>query len=151
MRKTVLLARPHPFIVAEMKPFLEHGGFDATKLENLADLATQARGSAGVVISLAVSSSLGESAQEVFTRLREAAPDVPVLFAGMLALDKSTPSLERLATHAGIDATIVGVTPGNERAAALGKPQTFLYLSKDDLADATRRAIALRMVQRHFY
>lgn len=150
MRKTVLLARPHPFIVAEMKPFLEHCGYDAIKLENLADLATQARGSAGVVISLAVSSSLGESALEVFMRLRQAAPDVPVMFAAMLALDKSTPGLVRLALHTGIDATIIGVTSGNEQTAALGQPQTFLYLSKDDLADATRRALALRLIQRHF-
>jgi len=151
MRKTVLLARPHPFIVAEMKPFLEHGGYDAIKLENLADLAIQARSSAGVVISLAVSSSLGESAQEVLTRLRQTAPDVPVLFAGMLALDKSTPSLLRLAQHMGVEVTIAGVAPGFEHAIALGKPQTFVYLSKDDLADAARRAIAQRMVQRHFH
>lgn len=151
MRKTVLLARPHPFIVAEMKPFLEHGGFDAVKLGNLAELENRARSSAGVVISLAVSSALGESAQEVFTRLRQAAPEVPVLFAAMLALDKSAPSLERLALHAGIEATIVGVASGHEHAAALGKPQTFLYLSKDDLADAPRRALALRLVQRHFH
>lgn len=148
MAKTVLLARPHPFIVAEMKPFLEHSGYLAAKLESLADLAAQARSSAGVVISLAVSSSLGETAAEVFTRLRQAAPRAPVLFAAMLGFDKSQDSLER--KNAGIHATILGVATGNESAAALGKPDTFLYISKDDLADATRRAIASRMVQRHF-
>lgn len=150
MAKTVLLARPHPFIVAEMKPFLEHSGYLAAKLESLADLATQARSSAGVVISLAVSSSLGETAAEVFTRLRQAAPRAPVLFAAMLGFDKSQDSLERLAKNAGIQATILGVATGNENVAALGKSDTFLYISKDDLADTTRRAIASRMVQRHF-
>lgn len=150
MTKTVLLARPHPFIVAEMKPLLEYSGYAAAKLENLADLATQARSSAGVVISLAVSSSVGESAAEVFTQIRQGVPRVPVLFAAMLPLDKIQSSLERLAKHAGVQATILGVAAGNENAAALGKPETFLYISKDDLTDTTRRAIASRMVQRHF-
>lgn len=89
MNKTVLLARPHPFIVAEMKPFLEQSGYNAVKPEKLDDMASIARSSAGAAISLAVSS-------------------------------------------------------------ALGKPETFLYISKDDLADAARRAIASRMVRRHF-
>lgn len=150
MTKTVLLARPHPFVVAEMKPFLERGGYAAAKLESLADLATQASSGAGVVISLAVSSSLGESAAEVFTQTRQGAPRVPVLFAAMLPLDKIQSSLERLAKHAGVQATILGVVAGNENAVALGKPETFLYFSKDDLTDTTRRAIASRMIQRHF-
>lgn len=148
MAKTVLLARPHPFIVAEMKPFLEQGGYAADKLENQADLATRARSSAGVVISLAISA--GESAEEVLKRLRQGAQRIPVLFAAMLGVDEIRGSLERLAKNAGIQATILGVAAGNENAAALGKEETFVYISKADLADPTRRAIALRMVQRHF-
>lgn len=150
MTKTVLLARPHPFIVAEMKPFLEHGGYAAAKLENLADLAMQASSSAGVVISLAISSSIGASAYEIFSQLRQGAPRTPVLFAAMLDFEASKGNLGRLAEQAGIQATILGVAAGNESAAALGKPDTFLYISKDDLADPARRAIASRMVQRHF-
>ena len=34
MLKSILLARPHPFIVSEMKPFLEANGFFITKLES---------------------------------------------------------------------------------------------------------------------
>lgn len=150
MGKTVLLARPHPFIVAEMKPLLEHSGYVAIKLESLNDLPAQARTSVGVVISLAVSSSLGESAAEIFTRLRQETLRVPVLFAAILPLNKNQGSLERLAKNAGVQATIIGVAAGNENAAALGKTDTFLYISKDDLADPASRAIASRMVQRHF-
>ncbi|NMM36938.1 MAG: hypothetical protein HHJ09_05390 [Glaciimonas sp.] len=150
MAKSVLLARPHPFIAAEMKPLLEQCGYAAVKLENLADLTVQAKNSAGVVISLAVSSSLGETAADVFTRLRQGVPRIPVLFAAMLPLDKAQSSLERLAKQAGVQATILGVAAGNANAAALGNPNTFLYISKDDLADPARRAIASRMVQRHF-
>lgn len=150
MAKSILLARPHPFIVAEMKPFLEHGGYAAAKLENIANLATQVRSSVGVVISMAVSSSLGKSAAETFTQLRQEFPHVPVMFAAILPFDESMAGLKRLAEHAGVQATILGVATENERATALGKPDTFLYISKDDLADPTRRAIASRMVQRHF-
>ncbi|NMM27768.1 MAG: hypothetical protein HHJ12_10895 [Glaciimonas sp.] len=150
MAKTVLLARPHPFIIAEMKPLLEYCGYAAAKLENLADLAVQAKSSAGVVISLAVSSSLGETAAEVFIRLRQGVPRIPVLFAAMLPLDKALSSLERLAKQTGVQATILGVAAGNENAVALGKPETFLYISKDDLTEAPRRVIASRMIQRHF-
>jgi hypothetical protein len=81
MTRTVLLACPHPFIVAGMKPYLERSGYATARTENLPDLATQARSSANVVISLAVSSSLGESATEVFTRLPQGVSHVPVLFA----------------------------------------------------------------------
>jgi hypothetical protein len=150
MAKTVLLARPHPFIVAGMRPFLEQGGYAAAKVENLADLAAQARSSVGVVISLAVSSSLGETAGEVFARVRDEVARVPVVFAAILAFDQSKAGLERLAAHADVDATILGVSLANENAAALGRPNTFVYISKEDLVDPTRRAIALRMVQRHF-
>lgn len=150
MSKTVVLARPHPFIVAEMKPFLEQAGYSAAKLENLSDLATLARSSKAAVISLAVSSSLGKSADDIFLQLRQGAPQVPVLFAAMLALDKLQGSLQRIARQAGVQANILGVAAENENAVILGKPDTFLYISKDDLADASRRAIAARMVQRHF-
>ncbi|MBC3884063.1 hypothetical protein [Undibacterium griseum] len=150
MIKSVLLARPHPFISSEMKPFLEYSGYAAVKLENLADFTTQAKSSSGVVISMAVSSSLGKSAAETFIQLRQEISRVPVMFASILPFDESLAGLKRLAEHAGIQATIVGVSAGNENAAALGKPDTFLYISKDDLADPARRAIASRMTQRHF-
>lgn len=150
MTNTVLLARPHPFIAVEMKPFLEHCGFAAAKLENMADLAVRSASCAGAVISLALSSSVGDSAAEVFMRLRRCAPHVPVLFAAMLAFDKSQGNLARLAQLAGIEATILGVAAENENAGGLGKPETFLYISKDDLADTARREMASRMVRRHF-
>ncbi|CAM5369617.1 hypothetical protein [Eoetvoesiella caeni] len=150
MTKTVLLARPHTFIVSEMKPFLQDGGFSAAKLENMADLATQAKNSVGAVISLALSSSIGVSAADMFTQMRQHSPRMPVLFAAMLDFDAGKSNLTRLAEQVGIQATILGVAAANETAAALGKPDTFFYISKDDLADPARRAIATRMIQRHF-
>lgn len=80
MPKTVLIARPHTFIVSVMKPFLEECGHGTHRLEYISDL----------------------------------------------------PCLSATA------------------AAQLGRQETFLYFSKDDLTSPERHAIATRLVQRHF-
>lgn len=41
MPKNVLLARPHSFIVSEMKPFLEQNGYVPKKLETIDDIPTR--------------------------------------------------------------------------------------------------------------
>lgn len=150
MSKTVLIARPHTFIVAVMKPFLEENGYAIDKLEHISGLQSQSIGAAGAVISLALSSSIIESAEEVFLKLKSMAPRTPVLFAAMLSLEQARPALERIAKQAGLQANILGVDATSAAAAQLGRQETFLYLSKDDLTFPERRAIAARLIQRHF-
>ncbi len=150
MFKTVLLARPHPFIVGDMIPFLEQDGYKTIKLDKLDDLPAQAGAAAGAIVSLAVTSSIGESAGAVLRRLMMHAPRLPLLFASMLALDQARAGLERIARQAGVPALILGADATPEAAARLGRQETFLYVSKDDLALPERRASALRLVRRHF-
>lgn len=150
MSKTVLIARPHTFIVSAMKPFLEEGGFGTDKLEHISGLTSQTSGIAGAVISLALSSAITESAEEVFLKLKSSAPRVPVVFAAMLSFEQARPALERIAKQAGIQATITGIDPSSAVATQLGRPETFLYISKDDLTSPERRAAAARLIQRHF-
>jgi len=150
MSKSVLLARPHTFIVAEMKPFLEENDFSISKLEELSLLPNVIKGTSGAVISLAISSSIAESADLVFQQLKLTSPRTPVLFASMLGFDQARPALEKIGKLAGIKATLVGVESANDVAAQLGRQETFLYFNKDDLANPGRRAIAARLIQRHF-
>lgn len=150
MSRTVLIARPHTFIVSVMKPFLEEGGFGTDKLEHINGLPKQSSGISGAVISLALSSSITESADEVFLKLKRVTARVPVLFAAMLPLEQARPALERIAKQAGIQANILGVDATPAETAQLGRQEAFLYLSKDDLTVPERRAIAARMIQRHF-
>lgn len=150
MPKTVLIARPHTFIVSVMKPFLEEGGFVTDKLEHISGLSSQTSGIAGAVISLALSSSITESAEEVFLKLKSVAPRVPVLFAAMLSFEQARPALERIAKLAGIQATITGIDLTPAVAAQVGRAETFLYFSKDDLTSPERRTVAARLIQRHF-
>lgn len=149
MSKSILLARPHPFIVAEMTPFLEENGYTLAKSEAIANMDAVASKAGGAVISMALSSATPESAEKVFKRLRESAPAIPVVFASMLSLDKARPSLERLATLCRVHATILGID-SEDTTSQWGRPDTFLYFSKDDLATPARRAIAARILQRHF-
>ncbi len=148
--KRVLLARPHPFIVAEMTPLLEQGGYTASKLERLADLPIQAKGAKGAVISLALSSSIAEPPEDVFAKLRRSAPAVPVVFAALLDFSVASRKLEDIAQRAGIKATVLGIDESNHDSAALGKPATFLYVGKDDFASPETKALAARLIQRHF-
>jgi maleate cis-trans isomerase len=108
MLKSILLARPHTFIVSEMKPFLEANGFSITKLESLGLLPGVVRGTSGAVISLAISSSIVESADIVFQQLRAASPKTPVLFASMLGFEQARPALEKIAKQVGTPVTIRG-------------------------------------------
>jgi hypothetical protein len=150
MPKNVLLARPHSFIVSEMKPFLEQNGYVPKKLETIDDIPTSVAGTSGAIISLAVVSSVGESAETVFAELRKSARQLPVLFASMVNFATAKGALERLAKNLGVQASILDISPANETHPDLGKPDTYLYLSKDDLVSPERRALAASIIKRHF-
>src|SRR3990167_3341563 len=150
MPKTVLIARPHTFIVSVMKPFLEECGYITDKLEHIGGLSAKIGGAVGAVISLALSSAIAESADEVFLKLRGAASRTPVLFAAMLTLEQARPALVRIATRADVQATILGVDVSSVMSVQLGRSDTFIYFSKDDLVLPERRAVATRLIQRHF-
>lgn len=150
MARTVLLARPHPFIVTEMKPFLEQHGFSAKKLEKLAELPSQVLGLSGAIISLAVESSIRETVETVFVELRHASPRLPALFVGMLDFAAMKGVLRRLAKSLEIDAVILGIDSSTANHPDIGKQNTFLYLSNGDLATSEKRALAARIIQHHF-
>lgn len=148
--KLILLARPHPFIVADMKPMLEKGGFGTVVLQKMSDLPTLARQSSGAVISLALASPIDEPPEVVYAKLRRTAPHLPVLFAGLAPLSKIESKLSHLAQAAGIDATIVEISAQNLDSPRLGAVGTFLYVSAEDFSSPNRKDLAARIVARHF-
>lgn len=147
--KPVLLARPHPIIVGEMLPMLEKSGYTPLKLEHIADLPRLAQRAHGAVISLAISSSIAETPEEVYLQLRRHAPNTPVVFAALLEFTRAARTLEKIAQRAGIQATILGVDKSSDSSAKLGKPTTFFYVNKEDLASPEYKALAARLIQRH--
>lgn len=150
MAKSVLIARPHPFIVTSMKPFLEECGYATHKLESANELDAKVKTASGAVISLALSSSIPESTEAVFAQLHRTAPQTPVLFAALLEAPQAHAALGRIAQSQTMPLTVVHVDSPQPEWIQLGTPSTFLYLSKGDLDPPERRATAARMVQRHF-
>lgn len=150
MSKTVILARPHPFIATEMRPLLQRLGYEAKKPEVLNDLDSMALGVNGAVVSLAISSPIGETAEAVVRRLDAISPRLPFIFTSMLPLDQAKQNLARLAQALQIPATIFGVEEAAANASKLGQRQTFVYLSKEDIADPARRGQTEKVILQHF-
>lgn len=150
MPKIVLLARPHPIIISEMRPFLERAGFAPKRLDSLSMFKSSNEPISGAIISLAVSSSIEDTAEAVFSGIRKYAPRLPILFAAMLDFSAMKGALRRIAKLNNIEATILGVDPANDNHPDLGKPNTLVYLSMGDLTTPIRSVLAAKIVQRHF-
>lgn len=149
MSGQVLLARPHPFLVSEMKPWLELGGYSVQRPDNIDDLAGQARSCVGAVISLAVSSSITAGAADVLKIVRQANPSLPILFAALRPYSQIRPEIERLLQGLGVAGSVLGMDQG-AGSPFLGGRTTFLYVSKDDLSDNTRSGKARALLAKHF-
>ncbi len=147
MAKKVLLARPHAFIVAEMRPFLERNDYQPTKLENVGDMQPGKLGTfSGAIISTAVVSSIPEKPAEVFTALRKHYPNLPVMFAGLTEFDSTLPTLQRIVSEQHPGATILPFNAKAEAHPRLGERDVFLFLNKEDIAAPD----AERILRRHF-
>lgn len=150
MSKSVVLARPHPFIATEMRPLLESLGYRTRKPEQLADLDSMVPGAAGAVISLAISSPIGETVEAVVRRLGAASDKLPLIFTAMLPYEQAKQTLARLAQAMQISATVLGVEEAMANASKLGKREAFVYLSKVDIADPTLRRSTEKVISQHF-
>ena len=151
MIKQVLLARPHPFIVSEMKPFLEQSGFSPVQLHGISELVKLTSTTlSGVIISLAVQSTIEETAEMVFGAIRRQFPYLPVAFAGMLDGSMASKAIKRLLPEPAETFHVIGTEVKNERRVELGRPSTFVYIRNSDLSAPETGKIAARILQRHF-
>ncbi len=149
--RKILLARPHAFIVSEIRTFLEHAGYAPEKADSVADIESSRHGAlAGAIVSTAVVSSIGASAEEVFAALRRKYPRLPVLFAGLVDFAKMQDLVRRIVAPLHADAQILPMAPATESHAGLGRENVFPVLRKEDLAPGDAAALAARIVRRHF-
>lgn len=151
MTKTILLARPHPLLVDEMKPWLEKLGYIVKKAEKSADLSELAGKSAGAVVSLAVASPIGLTTEEVLQHLLQRSSALPILFAALRTFEQAKLEMERLSIELGIPASLISIGAASTSAVqpVPGTP-AFLYVSKEDLADPKRRERAGTTLSRFF-
>ncbi len=146
--KRVLLARPHAFIVDEMRPFLVESGYTPVKVATLDDLKSAlSQPLCGAVVSTAWSSSIGADAATVFAELRGRSPQLPVMFAGMADVATIRLTAGRAVTPVVADAVF------HEAAAwpmRVDRRREFLVLRKEDLTSADARQRAARALRALF-
>lgn len=148
MSKTVLLARPHPFIVQEMKPLLEQCGYGVLKPGSLGDIDTQVRRCDAAVISLALISDIGASAEDVTANIHQVNPRIPLIFASLLPFERAVTSISGLLGKLGLTAQVVSVSSSHSTTSP-NSALSVLYLAKDDLSDPAKREQVKRLLQRH--
>ncbi|MCH8536995.1 MAG: hypothetical protein LAT66_04400 [Alkalimonas sp.] len=144
----ILLARPHPFIVSEMAPFLQDQGHSFSKLTQLDALNEQLSQAKAAVISLALSSPLAHTAEEVVTAIRQKNARLPLVFASLLPLDRVQKNILQLLEQHHPAASVVSATStlGSGRP---GQPDTALYFSKDDLNNPDSRRQFAQLLKQH--
>lgn len=146
----VLLARPHAFIVNEMRPFLVEAGFSPVRIDSLEQLDQQLRVPAqGAIISTAVTSSLGADAAVVFRRVREWCPHMPVVFAGMADFATMEATVKRAVKDLCPAALVVGAA-GFRLSRPSDRASTFLVLRKEDLQHEALQQAAVSAIRSHF-
>ncbi|MGX5913967.1 hypothetical protein ACR0ST_04480 [Aliidiomarina sp. Khilg15.8] len=145
---SILLARPHPFIVSEMAPFLQEAGYAVSKLTNSKDLPQFAKTHDAAVISTALVSSISDTAEEIIQQLRQAKPRMPLILAGLLSADQAERGIKKLMKPYA-EAVTIYTTQSQSGDARLGQPQSVIYLNKDDFTDASRRAQLMKLFKAH--
>jgi hypothetical protein len=139
------------FIVADMQPFLTEAAFRPQKLDSLAELSRLHPGDFyGVIISNAVVSPINASAEEVFAAVRRRMPRVPVIFAGLTEFAIAKGAVERVAKTLHAVVQVLPVSRETLDHPDLGRESSFVVLTKDDLSSEASRAMAKKVVQRHF-
>ncbi len=132
--KSVTLARPHPAIVGDMVPFLEELGIrvvQATKVSELRHQITVATDA--IVISLAVTSTIRASVENVLAEVMRLNPNALLIFSSELPLTKKKKNLIYLLSKYFSNPCIASsdnACKGQERC---------LYICGNDLTDESRR------------
>ena len=150
VEKRVLLARPHAFIVNQMRPFLLEAGYTPVGTQSLDHLAQALSGSFhGAIISTAVSSTVNVDAATVFRLVREKLPRLPIVFAGMADAATMKLSAER-AVKALVSTPTIASPQDMRMASGSDRSSTFLVLRKEDLMPGGSQEAALRALRTLF-
>lgn len=129
MPKTILLARPHPFIVNEMKPLLINAGFDikgVTAEDGLA--ATDIKTCAAAVISLAVVSPINMSPPQVLKALKSGQFKGKIIFAGLVPFERVENNLKQFLADTGWHIDVRALSSASASQA------NAVYVQQSDLA-----------------
>jgi hypothetical protein len=151
--KSILLARPHPFIVADVAPLLAAKGFEPIRLESLA--CVESAGTAtwhDAIISLAISSSIDATATKVVRALHAKAPQLSPALPRMIPMEVRVQTIRRLLDDhpPGVVDVDVDVDSQYLQPRPLGNIDTCLNFNKVRISVHTLRASIQSMIAAHF-
>jgi hypothetical protein len=147
---TVLLARPHPFIVAEMAPFLADAGYRVERAHAPEDLDAPHQDVVGAVVSLALTSEMPLSAEAVLRRLRSRRAGLPIVFAALLRSEHGVRAARLVLQASDEPGTVLTPAQSSEAHLESQRGQTFLYFGSSDFHDPELRRRASLMLRHHF-
>lgn len=139
----VLLARPHDFVVAEMRGWLTSLGVEPVRLESLEGLDTHlSREVAGVVVSAAVTSSVNVTVGAALAAVRKRFLPARLMIAGMATVESARTGLAAELKSHGLSLR------GIHEPAAWGDQNVALYIQDTDFK-AERLAALTKAAQQH--
>ncbi|MEW6430782.1 MAG: hypothetical protein AB1730_04675 [Myxococcota bacterium] len=131
-----LLARPHDFIVDDMRRWLAALGLQPVRLSTLADLEQHAPADVrALVISTAVTSSVKATVAEALAAVRRRFAGTPLLLAGLASVASARVGLEAELRAHGL------ALHGAREPAAWGTPRVALYVQDMELRPGRTEAL----------
>jgi hypothetical protein len=146
MSKTILFLRPHPFVADSLAQTFGKLGFSSIKFTDAHDFerhAAELRHAAGAVVSLALTSTVAQSAEEMIGELYRRSPTMPLVLTGLADINSLTKTarifLPRAQFHT-IDSS----------PSALREPgRDVLIVRRDDLIQPDRASRLAALILRH--
>lgn len=149
--RRILLARPHPFVVETMQPFLAANGWTPEMLADVGDIVRLGQaGYAGSIISTAPHASVRQTFLEVFEALRRRLPTLPIAFSTLLGWDLIAKELRIQVSRTVVTPEILRVSSDSLASPALGTTHGILVIRKEDLTDPSAATLTARILRRHF-
>lgn len=75
---------------------------------------------------------------------------LPLILTPMLPFEQAKQNLGRLAQAMQLSVSVLGVNDATANASKLGRRETFVYLSKDDIIDPTWRRVSEKLISQQF-
>lgn len=149
--KLVLLTRPHPFIVAHMKEFINRIGYAPKPIQALDELKRFSPVNVkGAVISTAVDTQIEESYEQVFQEVRSVFPKLPILFATLADAVQMEKALNNRLSTSVPGIRVVTVREMSPLMADFGTPNVIPLLHLDDIKTPERAAKIDPLIRAHF-
>lgn len=151
MKETVLLARPHQMIVADMKRFLCGIGFSPEPVNDIQELRDfDIKRAVGSVISMTSVSAEEFSIRNVFKEVRRQEPNLPIIFSTLMDFPMAERVLKGYVGPMVEGLRILPVSAATLQEPDLGSTNVMVCVLKNQIKDADVSELTRDIFLRHF-